>query len=230
MMPSVAIFIPVYNEEKILARNLESLISDLDGFMSSYQIIVISNGSTDSTPQIGRGLAAAYPQVIFDHINERGVGHAFRKGLSLTAAEKIITVDADLTTERGFINQASALLDKYDIVIGSKNMGGQERSSIRITGSNLFIRSAEFLLGLPYGDYSIGAKAYRRTTIARYLGLIGGGSSYVIDIIYKAWGNNANIIEVPVRCRDKRKSHFNLAHEGVYRFYRLFRLWSGIVH
>ena len=224
-MPSVTIFIPVYNEEQILAGNVTKLMSLLDSDLPGYEIVVVSNGSTDSTVKIGERLAAANPEITFSHTDERGVGDAFRRGVSLARAEKIITVDADLTTNIGFIPQASRLLDTCDIVIGSKKRGAQKRSAVRIMGSGLFILSARTLLGLPYGDYSIGAKAYRRELVLQYLDHVGSGSSYVVEIIYRAWRNRARIIEVPVRCSDTRSSHFNLFHEGIYRLYRLLRLW-----
>ncbi len=224
-MPSVSIFIPVYNEEKILSEKVMHLMSRLDDNLPGYEIVIVSNGSTDSTVKIGEKLAAAHPDITFSHTHERGVGHAFRRGLSLARADRIITVDIDLTTDTDFIPRAFKLLDEFDIVIGSKKKGAQERSAVRIMGSGLFILSARALLGLPYVDYSIGAKAYRRGMIIRYLDCVGAGSSYALDIIYKAWRDRARIIEVPVRCSDSRRSHFNLVHEGLYRFYRLFRLW-----
>jgi glycosyltransferase involved in cell wall biosynthesis len=229
-MPSAAIFIPVYNEGEILSESIVHLMSCLDSYLSGYEIIIVSNGSTDSTVKIGEGLAAAHPEITFSHTNERGVGHAFRRGVSLARADKIITVDIDLTTNADFIPRACELLDSCDIVIGSKKRGRQKRSVVRIIGSGLFILSAKALLGLPYGDYSIGAKAYRKGMALKYLDRSDHGSSYVVDIIYGAWRDGARIVEVPVWCTDTRKSHFNLVHEGVYRFYRLFKLWFRARH
>jgi len=226
-MPSVSIFIPVYNEEKILPENIAILMPRLDDNLSGYEIVIVSNGSTDSTAKIGEELAAVHPEITFSHTHERGVGHAFRRGVLLARADRIITVDADPTTDTDFIPHACRLLDGCDIVIGSKKRGIQEKSAVRIMGSGLFILFARALLGLPYGDYSIGAKAYRRGVVMRYLDHVDYGSSYVVDIIYRSWRDGARIIEVPVRCSDTRKSHFNLIQEGIYRFHRLFRLWLG---
>ncbi len=224
-MPSLAIFIPVYNEEKILSENVATLMSRLGDNLSGYEIVIVSNGSTDSTAEIGERLAVAHPEITFSHTYTKGVGHAFRRGVSLARADRIIAIDADLTTDTDFIPRACRLLDTYDIVIGSKKRGVQKRSAVRIMGSGLFILSVRTLLGLPYGDYSIGAKAYRRGVILKYLNHVDYGSSYVLDIIYRSWRDGAKIIEVPVRCSDARKSHFNLVREGIYRFCRLFRLW-----
>jgi len=224
-MPSVAIFIPVYNEEEILSENVRLLMSCLSDVLPEYEIVIVSNGSMDSTVQIGKELAAAHPEISFYHTKKRGVGHAFRKGVLLTKADRIITVDIDLTTNTDFIPRACKLLDTYDIVIGSKKRGRQERSAVRIMGSALFILSVRVLLGLPYGDYSIGAKAYRKETVLQYLDYIDDGSSYVIDIIHRSWRNGAKIIEMSVRCSDTRQSHFNLVHEMAHRFYNLLNLW-----
>jgi len=226
-MPSATIIIPAYNEEEILSDNVRRLMSCLDDALPGYEIVIVSNGSTDSTEEIGTELAAAHPEVAFLHLPKRGVGRAFREGAMLARSDRIITVDADLTTGVDFIPRAFILLETYDIVIGSKKMGSQERSTIRIMGSALFILSVRALLGLPYGDYSIGAKACRRAAVMKYLDCIDGGSSYVLDIIYRSWRDRARIVEIPVRCDDARHSHFNLAREGIYRFYRLFGLWLG---
>ena len=142
--------------------------------------------------------------------------------------DRIVTVDADLTTDMDFIPRAAKFLDDYDIVVGSKKIGRQTRSLIRIAGSSGFILCVRSLLGLPFGDYSIGAKAYRRTTIDSYRARINHGSSYVIEIIYHAWRHGFSIVEIPVFCKDTRGSKFNLAHEGVYRFFHLFKLWIHI--
>ena len=226
-MPPVAVIIPVYNEEELLADNVRRLMTYLDGILPGYEIVIVSNGSTDATVEIGGQLAAMYPVITFSHTDKRGVGRAFRRGMSLTEAEKIITVDIDLTTELDFIPRACAFLDRYDVVIGSKQMGSQERSMIRIAGSFLYTLSLKTLVRLPFGDYSIGAKGYRRNTAAPYLDRSEAGSAYVIDIIYRAWHDGARITEIPVRCRDTRDSRFSIAHEGIYRFSHLVRLWLG---
>jgi len=224
MLPAT-IFIPVYNEEDILFKNIERLVAYLSRHFPLYEIMIGSNGSTDSTIKIGEKLQDSYQEITFFHISEKGAGRAFKKGVALAAWDRIITVDVDLTTDLDFIPRAGRLLDDYDIVVGSKKTGFQKRSTVRLLGSGLFILFVRILLGLPYVDYSIGAKAYRKKTILRYLNSIDYGSSYVIEIIYRAWCNTTKIIEIPVWCEDTRKSKFNLLHEGVYRFSNLFKLW-----
>src|SRR5262249_32010412 len=75
--------IPVYNEEAILVPNTERLITFLDPLGREYEVLIGSNGSTDSTTALGVDLTRRFPQVSFFHMPERGVGLAFREFVCL---------------------------------------------------------------------------------------------------------------------------------------------------
>jgi len=226
IMKPFSIFIPVYNEEDILIRNTERLITYLDTLQIDYEIIIGSNGSKDRTPALGEVLAEKYPQVEFFHIQEQGVGYVFKRGVQMAKYNRIVSLDMDLSINLGFIEEALGLLDaNHEIIVGSKKMGHERRSIFRKLGSDLFILTARMLLGLPFEDYSIGAKAYKRDLLLEYLDRIDRGTAYVLNIVFLAFENKRKVIEIPVRCEDYRQSRFNIIYEGFYRFYRLFKLW-----
>jgi glycosyltransferase involved in cell wall biosynthesis len=225
-MKPFSVFIPVYNEEDILILNTERLIKHLEGYGIDYEIIIGSNGSNDRTPSLGRMLSKKYPQIEFFHIQEKGPGNVFKHGLQIARHDRVVSLDMDLSINLDFIEEAFRLLNSnYDIVVGSKKMGHEKRSVFRKFGSDLFIFIAKILLGLPFEDYSIGAKAYKRDLLLSYLHRIDSGTAYVLNIIYLAFQTNRKVIEIPVRCEDLRASKFNIIHEGIYRFYNLFKLW-----
>jgi glycosyltransferase involved in cell wall biosynthesis len=212
-----------------MVQNTESLIAHLNGLYESFEIIIGSNGSRDKTPLLGESLADQYPTVRFFHVSQRGVGHAFRQGVRMARHGFIVSLDMDLSVDLGFIEQALNLLDEgYEIVVGSKKMGQQRRSGFRILGSGLFIFCSRRLLDLAFEDYSIGAKAYRRSVLLGHLDRINHGTSYVIDMIALVHRDGGRIIEIPVWCEDFRASKFNIVHEGVYRYAHLLRLWWGL--
>jgi glycosyltransferase involved in cell wall biosynthesis len=226
VLPPFTVFIPVYNEEDILIQNTERLIEYLDKLQIHYEIIIGSNGSEDRTPDLGGMLADKYAQVEFFHIKERGVGNAFKHGIQMARFDAIVSLDMDLSIHLGFIEEALQLLDtNHDIIVGSKKMGHERRSIFRKLGSDLFIYFARILLGLPFEDYSIGAKAYKRELILEYSNRIDRGTAYVLNIIFLAFQDKRKVTEIPVRCEDYRKSRFNIIYEGFYRFYNLFKLW-----
>jgi glycosyltransferase involved in cell wall biosynthesis len=217
--------IPVYNEEAILVPNTERLIAFLDGLGRDYEVLIGSNGSTDSTTALGTDLTRRFPQVTFFHLPERGVGLAFREFVRRARYPLLVSMDMDLSIDLAFISAALALLETNDIVVGSKKMGNQERSFLRRLGSESFLRAARLLLGLDYDDYSIAAKAFRVETLRRFVDRINEGSSYVLEICYLTKLAGGRIVQVPVSCEDWRKSKFNLVHEALYKYGHLLRLW-----
>jgi glycosyltransferase involved in cell wall biosynthesis len=217
--------IPVLNEEAILVPNTERLIAFLDGLGREYEIIIGSNGSTDSTTALGVDLSRRFPRVSFFHIPQRGVGLTFREFVRRARYPLLVSVDMDLSVDLEFVRAALWLLEAHDVVLGSKKLGNQKRSWIRKTGSDLFLRIARLLLGMTYEDYSIAAKAYRVETLKRYAACIDAGSAYVLEITYLAQRGGARVVEVPVSCEDWRQSKFNLVHEALYKYGKLFRFW-----
>jgi glycosyltransferase involved in cell wall biosynthesis len=221
-----SVIIPVYNEADILVSNTERLVAHLARHHESFEVIIGSNGSWDETVTLGKALAAKHEVVNFFHSSQRGVGHAFKEGIRMARYDHMVSLDMDLSVELDFVERALALLDRgYEIVVGSKKMGQQKRSTFRILGSGLFILFARVLLGLSFEDYSIGAKAYEKSVLMEHLDKVDHGTAYVIDIICLVQRSGGRIIEVPVLCEDYRASKFNIIHEGVYRYSKLFKLW-----
>ena len=224
-MTPFTIGIPVYNEEAILVANTERLIAFLDGIGPQYEILIGSNGSTDSTTALGVDLSRRFANVEFFHLPERGVGLAFREFVRRARHPFLVSVDMDLSVDLSFIPTALGLLETHDIVVGSKKMGNQKRSAFRKLGSDSFLQAVRLLLGLTFDDYSIAAKAFRVAVLRRFVDRIDAGSSYVLEMCYLTQRAGGKIVQVPVSCEDWRASKFNLMHEAVYKYGHLLRLF-----
>ena len=225
MTNTVSVFIPIYNEEAILEKNALLLSDYLNSKHLAYEIIIGSNGSTDRSASLGKNLASTRPDILFFHLPEKGAGSAMRQALSLARFENFLTLDMDLSTDMSFIELALEKLARYDIVVGSKIAGSQERPWIRKAGSAVFVRCAKWLLKLDIADYSIGAKAFKTDVLKKYADQIDTYTAYVLQILFKAQKDGLKITEVGVKCVDTRESRFNLLHEGIYKFYTLFKIW-----
>lgn len=222
-----SILIPVYNEEECLIPNIGKLLLFLQSHGLNGEVILGSNGSTDATLCAGELLQEVYPQRIrFFHLEERGVvGEVYKNAVRVASSPLLITMDMDLSVELEFIPMAIGLLDRYDLVVGSKQSGSQERSVWRRFGSGLFIFCAQVMLNLGYDDYSLGAKAYRIEKIKPFVNNISKDTNYVLDLISRSSRAGLAITVLPVGCQDFRRSRFNLVREAFVRFSHLFRLW-----
>ena len=112
-----SVIIPVYNVEKYIDRCLKSIISQN---YDDLEIIVIDNGSTDSSGSICDTYASEYSIISVYHIENHGVGAARNFGLSKARGEFIYFVDSDdYLVGNLFADFADKLVSDLDLVVFS---------------------------------------------------------------------------------------------------------------
>jgi len=223
----ISIVIPVYNEEELLRDNVQRLSRWLLEQQIQSEILVVDNGSVDRTPQISRELEKEN-LIRYFRINERSVGRAFALGVREARSPWIVSVDADLSADLMFIAMAQSLMPYADMIVGSKVLGKQKRSLVRILGSQVYLIFTQILFQMTITDYSMSAKAYRRETVLPILDQIDPWTAYVFETCVWLNKQKKTIVQIGVDCDDHRKSHFNIWHEGFYRYAHLFRLWRRL--
>ena len=90
--PLISVIIPVYNAEPFLPACLDSVLSQ---DYSSFEILVIDDGSTDNSAAIIDRYAAREPRIVALHQSNAGVSAARNRGLAEARGEYIAFVDAD---------------------------------------------------------------------------------------------------------------------------------------
>lgn len=223
-MTPFSIIVPVFNEEEILHVNIARLLRHCDDLNTPYEIIIVSNGSTDTSDDIGRSLARQYHQVKCFTLPVKGVGRAFKKGILESRYDHLIFMDADLSAELSFIEKANRLLDRHVLVLGAKIRGLQHRSFVRKMGSLIFYLSVRFIMGMTSVDYAPGAKGYQKPFLVDSSDFIDDTTSFVLTLTYLASVKHLPIAEIAIACDDRRKSRFNLWGEAVSKFRGLFEL------
>ena len=228
-MKPFTVIMPVYNEEEILAANVQRLITYNLLLNTSFEVIAVSNGSTDNSDKIGRELEKQFPQFKFISLPERGVGRAFKHGILEAKHENIVFMDADLSADLVFINGVDRLLADHVLVLGTKIGGLQSRSLFRKIGSFVFYLSVLVLTGLRFTDYAPGAKAYRKSFLLKYFNYIDDATSFVLNLTFIASVKKEPVAEVAIACDDRRQSRFNLWREAVSKYRGLISLKFGQV-
>jgi glycosyltransferase involved in cell wall biosynthesis len=224
----ISIFIPVYNEEEILEASVRRVHDYLSEHKLEHEIIVGSNGSSDGTCRTGEKLAADLPYFKFFHLPARGAGTAFAHGVRRAQGEFVVTLDVDLSSDLIFIDYASDLLRYADMVVGSKTMGSQRRSAVRVIGSQLYIMISNILFDLTISDYSIGCKAFRRGAILPALDFLDAWTGHIFELCLYLHCRKKKIVQVGIDCDDRRRSRFRILHEGFYRYAHLARCWRRL--
>ena len=102
MKTRISVIIPVYNVQEFLEECVDSVLAqtmnDLeltDGYERNLQIILVDDGSTDSSPQIAKRYALEYENVEYVYEENQGLGHARNYGCEFAVGDYIIFLDSD---------------------------------------------------------------------------------------------------------------------------------------
>jgi len=93
-MKTLTIVVPTYNVEKYLNQCLESFV--IPEIMEELEVLIINDGSTDSSPQIGQKYVSQYPET-FRLISKENGGHGstINKGIEEATGKYFKVVDGD---------------------------------------------------------------------------------------------------------------------------------------
>ena len=108
--PTVSVIIPSYNCDRFIVQAIESVLSQKD---CSYEILVIDDGSTDTTEEI---LAPYGDRIRYIKQKNQGVAAARHHGIAVAKADFIAFLDADdYFVPRKLARQAEILLQRPDV-------------------------------------------------------------------------------------------------------------------
>lgn len=112
----LSIIVPTYNVEKYLANCLDSLVNQ-DLSPKSYEIIIVNDGSTDSSPQIALTYEQKYPQISVHNQENQGLSAARNQGLKLAKGKVVYFIDSDDYIAKNTLGYALNLMEKYDLEV-----------------------------------------------------------------------------------------------------------------
>jgi len=96
MIDKLSVFLPAYNEEKMLAETTQKVNKILGKIAGDYEIIIINDGSKDKTGQIADKLASENKKIkVIHHSPNRGYGAAVKSGLYTARFPWIVLIDSD---------------------------------------------------------------------------------------------------------------------------------------
>jgi dolichyl-phosphate beta-glucosyltransferase len=166
--PVYSIVIPAYNEEARLPATLEKVLAFVREQKWPAEVIVVNDGSRDSTADIVRRMAAREPTLILlENPGNRGKGYSVRNGMLQARGRIVLFSDADLSSP---ISEApkllAALAGGAGVAIGSRWMRAElqtrRQSWLRQILGRVFNLLARVLLGLQFHDTQCGFKAFTR--------------------------------------------------------------------
>ena len=164
----LSVLVPVYNEGANLGTSLDLLISNLEPYFQNFEVLVISDGSTDGTnTQLRRYDHSKVRPIILK--KNQGKGYAIRKGFAEADGDYILFIDGGMELHPRDIRIFLGLLVLYeaDIVMGSKRHPQSQvyYPAIRKFLSFVYQMLIKVFFDLNVTDTQVGLKIFRRAVV-----------------------------------------------------------------
>lgn len=166
MEPLVSIIVPVYNVEQFLDRCVRSLISQS---YKKIEIILVDDGSTDSSGNRCDWWATKDPRIISRHKTNGGLSDARNYAIDLASGEWLTFVDSDDYVEADYVRDLLALVARYpEALIGACahyiQRNNSKKISSELVNEPICITHEDAFESVLYGGYvdvCAWAKIYR---------------------------------------------------------------------
>jgi dolichyl-phosphate beta-glucosyltransferase len=220
--PNYSIVIPAFNESARIPATLKEVVSCVRENGWSAEVIVVNDGSTDSTAEVVLAFARTAPEVrLVENPGNRGKGYSVRSGMLQALGEVVMFTDADLSApmdeaERLF----AAIAAGADIAIGSrwleKGRQTHRQPLYRQFFGRCFNAVTRGVMGLHFADTQCGFKAFTRAaaqtvfqlqTIERW--------GFDPEILFIALKCGYRVVEVPVSWAHDERTRMSYLKDGI---------------
>ncbi|HMO56371.1 MAG TPA: glycosyltransferase family 2 protein [Roseiflexaceae bacterium] len=166
---AISVVIPIHNEAESLPvihqRLTEVFEAGPEPYRSSYEIILVDDGSTDESMQVCRELHTADPRVrVVAFRRNFGKTAALHAGFRLSRGRCIITIDADMQEDPADMFALLAKIDAGDDLVSAWRKQRNDPFS-KTLPSRLFNFVVRRMTGVALHDFNCGFKAYRREVV-----------------------------------------------------------------
>lgn len=191
---TISIVVPAYNEE----RSIGTVLDQLRRAMPDAEVVVVDDGSSDGT----RNIAEARGVRVLSHLRNRGYGAALKTGVRAATEDVVVFFDADGQHNVDEIEPMVAQLKEAEMVVAER-VNDAAVAGWRWVGKWVLWLAFLVLVGVRMQDINCGLRAFRRTTLLRYLPLLPNGFSFstTSSIVYLKFGHTVMFHPIRVQRR-----------------------------
>jgi glycosyltransferase involved in cell wall biosynthesis len=205
----LSIVMPAHNETEMLESSVREVAAGVRSAGRPFELLVVENGSTDTTLAIARQLAHELPEVAVESLPRADYGNALRTGVLVARGTVVVTFDVDYY-DLGFLADALAQVERdtepADIVVASKRAAGahDRRPWPRRLVTAAFSGVLRIGFGLRVSD-THGMKVLRRAAVeplARRCRF--GADLFDTELVLRAERAGLMAVELPVAVEERR--------------------------
>ena len=198
--PRLSVVVPAMNEEGNIPALHRAIADVLDATDTSFELILVDDGSIDGTWQAIEALSARDRRVVgLRHRRNFGKARGLATGFAVASGDLILTMDADLQDDPAEIPRFLAKLEEgFDLVSGWKQR--RQDPLGKTLPSRVFNATVRAVSGVPLHDFNCGFKIYR-ADVVRTIRLYGELHRFTPVL---AHAEGFRVGELPVRHHPRR--------------------------
>lgn len=216
----LSVIIAAFDEQEVI----EACVRRVAAAVPDGTEILVIDGGTDRTGAIVRGLEAELPVRHVRNADDRGKGHAIRRGCEEAKGDVMAQIDADLQFLPEELPRLIAPIveGRADVALGTRFARGSVRRAgstplFRTLGNKLASGYASLLFLHRMTDVQAGMKAWSRSAMERLGPLTSDGYAYEVEIPARALNAGLRVVDVPIttEARAGGETKVNVVLDGV---------------
>lgn len=234
MSTYLSVIIPAHNEEKRLPGTLEQVLSFLERQDFTSEVIVVENGSMDTTLKVAQTFADRYANV---HVlqSERGKGAAVRRGMLEAQGQYRFMCDADLSMPVEEISKfIPPVLENFDVAIASREAQGAVRynePAYRHVGGRIINYMIQLLILPGLNDTQCGFKCFTAKVAEDIFNNQQlHGWSFDIELLFIARRRGYRVEEIPIHWHHFDDSKVRALRDAFRMIGDIFRIHVNARH
>lgn len=229
IIDSLSVYFPAYNEEGNIAQTVRKAKEVLENIAEEWEILIINDGSKDSTQKIANDLAAGDGRIkVISHKENKGYGASMKSGLYNARYPWIAFTDSDGQFDFSEISNFILTQEKTgaDFVIGyykDRKVNLWTKITSKVWETVVFI-----LFNLKVKDIDCGFKLFSKKVIDALPKLEAERGAFISsEILIKAKNKGYKIVEIPVTHYPRKvgKPTGRNLNVIIKSFVDLFKLW-----
>ena len=206
MIKSISLVLPAKNEEKKIRKTVISCYRLLEKKRFVFELIVVVNGSTDSTAKIVRSMCKKLPRLrLIEEKKKIYKGGAVELGFNSAKYDCVGFMDSDDTFTQASILKVLDAFDENDVsaVVAKKSYKSVKR---KVLSEGLCVLTRA-LFGLK--NTQTGLKLFKKSDVMQALPLKEKGWIFDVEILWKLKKKGKKIIYVPIVLRKNSEGSFS---------------------
>lgn len=223
---SLSIIIPAYNESGNIVATLENVTGALAPLDIEHEILVIDDGSADTTASLVQSNLHRFRHVRL-LVNERnmGFGWSYRRGVDAAALDHIVMVHGDNAWGRDTLRDFFSHVGRADVIVGYTRQMWRSRTLARtmISKTYTFLVNRITHRGLQYYN----GLQIHKAPVLKSLAIESTGYGFQSEVLVKSLKLTRTVVEVPMDLIERQQGEskaFRLKNfVDVYRTLKLLR-------